>query len=85
MPQLMTARRVETTPSTDAELRKAFGEATVALMHLAVKHWHKGDEDAKQRTLDVALYMFAKEHQEENIAPEDWAALDTLGADDDEE
>jgi hypothetical protein len=60
MPQLMTARAIETTRLTDAELRKAFREATVVLMQLAVKHLLNGNEDAKLRTLDVALICSRK-------------------------
>jgi hypothetical protein len=69
---------MRTTMPTDGELRKAFGDVHVHLLHLAASHWLKGDEDGKQLALDAALIAFMKEHQVEPLGPDDWGVLDFL-------
>jgi hypothetical protein len=66
---------METETPTDSELREAFGEATIALMYLAAKHWLKGNEEGKLLALNGALCAFMKKHQAEALWPEDWERL----------
>jgi hypothetical protein len=70
---------------SDREHREAFGRASVELMHLAARHALKGNERAKQKALNAALFAFMKEHQVEALGPEDWEKLDTLPIEDDDD
>ncbi len=63
---------------TDREVRRLFGEASNALMHLAACHALKGNEEAKRHALDLALFAFMKEHQEEALGSNDWEQFEDL-------
>jgi hypothetical protein len=67
--------RLQRNLDNENDLRDAFADDMIKLMHEAAEHAAEGNKKASRKALDEALFAFTKERQPEPLARDDWKLL----------